>query len=70
MKIYETVIYDGALKVWRVWNITTATVYSNSHKTEKEAYASIEDGATRGGNTVIRVQRHEILQLLEDRKTE
>lgn len=62
--IYETVVFDGAMKVWRVWNITTGTVYSNSYETETEAYSDIEDGAVRGDAKVVMISRIEILQLL------
>lgn len=63
-RIYETVVYDGATKVWRIWNITTATVYSGHFDTEAEAYADIEDGEERAGAIVTRVPRTTIIELL------
>ena len=63
-KIYETVVYCGRLKEWRIWNITTATVYSSSFETQDAAYDAIEDGVERSGHVVKRVRREDIIEIL------
>ena len=64
--IYETAIYDGALKNWRVLNLSTGTFYSNRYETQEEAEASLENGAERAGHTVIRVSRLALMGALND----
>lgn len=54
------VVYDGAMKVWRVLNLTTGTVYSSEHDTKELAEASIEDGQKRAGFFVKRVTLEDI----------
>lgn len=66
--IYETVVYCGRLKEWRIWNITTATVYSSSFETQEAAYEAIEDGVVRAGAVVKRVRREDIIEMLDGRK--
>lgn len=58
--IIETAVYDGAVKVWRVLNLNTGTVYSVHYDTEVEALASIEHGTSRAGNWVKRVTLREL----------
>lgn len=64
--IYEVVIYDGGLKVWKVMNITTGSLYSFEYNTFEEAEASIEDGKGRVGKVVKRVSLSTIQNLLSD----
>lgn len=58
--IYELVVYCGSTKVFRVLNLATGTVYSNTYDTFEEASASIEDGETRSGKVVKRTTLQEI----------
>lgn len=52
-RIIEAVVYDGAIKVWRVLNVLTGTVYSTQYDTKEDARASIKDGEIRSGKTVV-----------------
>lgn len=47
--IYETVVYCGRTKVFRVLNLNTGTVYCLEYETLEEAEATIEDGVERAG---------------------
>lgn len=62
--IYETVIYDGALKNYRVLNLNTGTFYSMSFDSFEIANQAIKNGETRAGQTVKRTELREILQAL------
>lgn len=55
MNIYETAIYCGRSKVWRVLNLSTGTIYSADFESKEEAEASIEDGKERSGRVVKRI---------------
>ncbi len=61
--IYETVIYDGALKNWRVLNLNTGTFYSLSYEDEEQAIHSIKNGEKRAGATVQYIPREKLLRL-------
>ena len=50
--IYETVVYCGRTKIWRVLNLNTMSIYSMDYETEQEAIDSIEDGKQRSDKTV------------------
>lgn len=50
--IFETVVYCGAMKVFRVLNLSTGSIYSSDFATEDEANEAIEDGAIRGESLV------------------
>lgn len=63
--IYELVVYCGSTKVFRVLNLFTGTVYSNTYDTFDEASASIEDGVIRAGKVVKRTTLEEINWKLE-----
>jgi len=58
--IWETVVYCGRLKEWRILNLLSGTVYSNHYNTREEAYAAIEDGTERDGKIVKRVTLEKI----------
>lgn len=45
--IFEMVVYCGALKEWRILNITTGSLYSMSYETQAEAEAGIKSGENR-----------------------
>jgi hypothetical protein len=53
--IYETAIYDGRDKNWRILNLSTGSVYSSSFPNEQDALDAIEDGENRDGHIVWRV---------------
>lgn len=65
MTIYETVIFDGRIKTWRIFNITTGSVYSKDYETEKDAYNDIEDGTIRNEYTVKKLTRERILESVD-----
>jgi hypothetical protein len=50
--IYETIVYDGRDKSFRILNVSTGTVYSTEFKTLEEAVAAVDDGKERAGKTV------------------
>jgi hypothetical protein len=54
--IFETAIFDGRSKEWRILNLNTASIYTMSYDTEEEALAAIEDGELRGAYTVRRIR--------------
>lgn len=60
--IYEMAVYCGAMKVWRVLNLNTGTIYSVDHETRELAEASIEDGKPRAGLTVKRVTLEQVIE--------
>ena len=64
--ILETVVYDGAIKVWRVLNLNTGTVYSMHYDSQVEALNSIEDGAMRAGQLVKRVPLRDLKVFAEE----
>ncbi len=47
--IFETVVYDGAIKDWRILNINTGTVYSKGFDSKQEAIDAVEHGTIRDG---------------------
>jgi hypothetical protein len=51
--IIEVTVYDGALKVWRILNLNTGSIYSMRYETEEIARDSIEEGDIRGGKIVV-----------------
>lgn len=65
MTIYETVIFDGRIKTWRIFNITTGSVYSTDYETEKDAYDDIEDGQIRDEHTVKKLTRGQLLDSID-----
>lgn len=65
MTIYETVIFDGRIKTWRIFNITTGSVYSKDYETEKDAYDEIEDGKMRDEYTVKKLTRDQLLDSID-----
>lgn len=65
MTIYETVIFDGRIKTWRIFNITTGSVYSKDYETEKNAYDDIEDGQIRDEHTVKKLTRGQLLDSID-----
>jgi hypothetical protein len=64
--LYETVVYCGRLKEWRILNLLSGTVYSSHYNDREAAYAAIDDGAVRNGMTVKRVTLEEIRGSLRD----
>lgn len=49
--IYEMPVFDGRAKEWRVLNLLTGTVYSESYDSESAALADINEGEKRGQAT-------------------
>lgn len=64
--IYETAVYCGRTKVWRVLNLNTGTVYSVEYESRSLALASIEDGTVRGSAVVKCLTLQEITKTLDD----
>lgn len=62
--IYETAVYDGRTKEWRILNLSTGTVYSGSFDDRNKALAAIEDGASRADKVVKRITLEEIVARL------
>lgn len=62
--IYETAVYCGRTKVWRVLNLNTGTVYSAEYPTQLAALESIEDGTLRATAVVHRVVLKDIVTTL------
>ena len=58
-------VYCGALKVWRVLNLNTGTVYSMHFNSEKEAIASIQEGEIRAGATVKKVSIPQVCEIVD-----
>ncbi len=63
--IYETAIYDGRMKNWRVLNLNTGTFYTQEYDERGKAESSIEDGEKRGEYTVKAVPLSSTLRLLQ-----
>jgi len=63
--IYETVIYDGGMKQWRILNLSTLTFYNMKYDTKEEAEEAIEHDTIRAGSTVRRVRQSEIISGLD-----
>ena len=58
--IWETAVYDGAIKKWRIVNLTAGTIYSTEFDTEEGALLAIADGEVRGKETVRMVKLYEL----------
>jgi len=54
--VYETAVYCGSSKYWKIFNTNSATVYGKEYDTEEKALADIEEGAIRGGRIVKRLK--------------
>ena len=63
-KIYEVVVFDGAIKTFRILNLTTGTVYSMNFDTFEDADKAIERGEVRGECFVQAVDIQDIQTLL------
>lgn len=50
--IYETIVYCGRLKMFRILNLNSGTIYSMEYETEGEARNNIIDGEIRLGKPV------------------
>jgi len=64
--IYETAVYCGRLKEWRVLNLNTGTIYSMRYETEDEALASIDHGKKRVEMRVCRMILFDILNIIRN----
>jgi hypothetical protein len=62
--IYETVVYCGRTKVWRVLNLNTGTVYSLDYEEKQQAIDSIEDGKERAGYIVKYIELFDLRRKL------
>ena len=64
--IYETVVYCGARKVFRILNLMSGTIYSMDFETQEEAFAAAlkEDGKERAGKIVKVVRLPQIVEAL------
>jgi len=61
--IYETVVWDGAMKVYRIVNLSIRPdmfMYSMYYDTLQEALDGIEDGVERDGKIVKRISPEHI----------
>jgi hypothetical protein len=54
--IYETVVYDGGSKEYRVLNLNSGSLYTQIYKEEFEAFEAIKDGEERNGYIVKRIK--------------
>jgi hypothetical protein len=63
--IFEVVVYDGRMKVFRILNLNTGTVYSYDFETFEEATAGIVNGEERCGRIVKGTTLSRICDLLE-----
>jgi len=66
--IYETPVYCGRTKVWRVLNLNTGTVYSSEYESRAKAMESIEVGVFRGA-VVKAVPVEEVVATLKKSET-
>lgn len=64
--VYETAVYDGQTKSWRILNICTGTVYASHFKTKEDAEANImldsEKGVSPSSHVVYLVPISEVLK--------
>ena len=51
-EIHETPVYCGAMKVWRILNVNSGTLYSMEYDTEEQALNGIKAGEVRNNKTV------------------
>ena len=58
--IYETAVYCGSQKEWRILNLNSGTIYSMAYESEELALNAIEDGEKRAGHIVKRISLQEI----------
>jgi len=63
--IYETAVYCGRLKEWRVLNLNTDTIYTRGYDSEELALDSIDSGEIRSGKIVKRLSLREIFELVD-----
>lgn len=63
--IYEMPVYCGRQKEWRILNLNTGTVYSNSYETEEEAINSIKIGEERAGSKVVALELFDVKEILD-----
>jgi hypothetical protein len=63
--IYETAIYDGRYKHWRILNLSTGSAYASEFESEADALAAIEDMKPRAGKIVKRVVLKDIPFVLQ-----
>lgn len=61
--ILEMAVYCGRLKVWRILNINTGTIYSVDYPEKEQAEAAIEHGTLRSDAVVVRVTKDQMLKL-------
>ena len=64
--IFETAVFDGAGKRWRILNLATGTVYASDFDTQDEALAAIEDGQVRGSRRCRRATLGQIAAALAE----
>lgn len=64
--VYEMAVYCGAMKVWRVLNINTGTIYSTNFETMRLAEDSIKEGEVRGSWTVKKVTLMDVFMGLDN----
>ena len=64
--IYETAVYCGRTKVWRILNLNTGTIYVEEFKTNALALAAIEDGTVRGASVVQMIPLVDIVKTLDN----
>ena len=62
--IYEMPVYCGAMKVWRILNLNTGTVYSMDYETLEACKKEIKVGEVRGGAVVKMVDVHDVARVL------
>ena len=59
-RIYETPVYDGRTKVWRILNLNSGSVYSTEYPSQVDALNIIEGGTVRAGAVVTHISLAEI----------
>jgi hypothetical protein len=62
--IFETVIYDGGMKEWRILNLNTGSFYSMHFSTFDKAKESVAVGEMRSGLEVKFIEVHDIARIL------
>jgi hypothetical protein len=63
-KIYETVVYCGRMKEYRILNLTTGSIYSMSYEDSGSAFKDINDEEMRFGKRVTRLRLENVQEIL------
>ncbi len=63
--IHEVAVMDGAIKIWRILNLNSGTLYSRPYDSQEEADIAIASETTRDGLPVKRESLPGIVAALE-----